>query len=242
MESWAAPLAAFPGSRRVAFPYFPDPSRVVLDLAIQAAGRISVPVSVGAPARLAEGCARVEIEDLPPGEDREGEALLEVGMGGTGGAVVLGPDGEPAELSQAELIAAAERIGQEIPPGRPGGRDVLVLGGRLEEPAERALLAWAIVAGAALLLEPVREGLVATAVWARPTVFAGTAGEVARLRHSIESEGSRWWRRRPRPPFGRLRAVIRTDAAEAAAEDAGFWEELGVVLLPQSGKAVVYSS
>ncbi len=153
--------------------------------------------------------------------------------------MVRGPDGAPVELSQADLISRAESLRQQIPAGKPGKRDILVLAGDLAEPAERTLLAWATVAGAALLLEPLRESLVGTAVWARPTVFAGTAEETARLRQAVEREGSRWWRRRPRLPFGRLRAVLQTDTAEVAPGDVARWAEHGVTLLPQSGKAVV---
>ena len=141
----------------------------------------------------------------------------------------------PVELSQADLISMAEGLQRELPPARPGEREILVLAGDLSDPAERTLLAWATVTGAALLLEPDRESLVGTAVWARPTIFAGTIAEVARLRQAVEREGGRRWRRRSRLPFGRLRAVIRTDPTDQAT----FWTDRGVKLLPQSGKAVV---
>jgi hypothetical protein len=133
----------------------------------------------------------------------------------------------------------AESLQRALPPARPGEREILVLAGDLADPAERSLLAWATMAGAALLLEPDRESLVGTAVWARPTIFAGTIGEVARLWQAVERERARRWRRKSRLPFGRLRAVIQTDAAEIPPEQAAAWTECGVRILPQSGKAVV---
>jgi hypothetical protein len=114
------------------------------------------------------------------------------------------------------------------------GREILVLGGAPAEPATRALLSWATVAGAALILEPDPGSVVGTAVWARPTLFAGAAEEVARLRHAAERQSRGWLRR-----FGRLRTLLVTEAGPLPAEDDVFWRERGVAMrfLPQCGIA-----
>ncbi|HKH46522.1 MAG TPA: hypothetical protein VKM72_17810 [Thermoanaerobaculia bacterium] len=141
-----------------------------------------------------------------------------------GGAVV-----RKAVLLQGDLIAAAKRVGREIPELAAGRRHVLVLGGFAGDPAERALLAWATVAGAALLLEPEPMSYVPTAVWARPTVFAGTAADLVRLRAAAERDeaGFKIFRRRRRLPFGRLSAVLVTEG-ELPPEETAFWGERGV--------------
>lgn len=134
-----------------------------------------------------------------------------------------------AVLSQEDLAAVAARLGREIPEPGEGRRHVLVLGGFAGDPAERSLLAWATVAGAVLLLEPEPAHSVQTAVWARPTVFAGTAAELVRLRAAAERDeaGFKLFRRRRRLPFGRLRAVLTT-GGELPPEERRFWEERGV--------------
>lgn len=141
-----------------------------------------------------------------------------------GGAVVRG-----AALSQGDLAGAAERLRGEIPALPDGRRHVLVLGGFAGDPAERTLLAWATIAGAALLLEPEPAHIVQTAVWARPTVFAGTAADLVRLRAAAERDeaGFRIFGRRRRLPFGRLRTILVMEG-ELPPEERTFWEERGV--------------
>jgi hypothetical protein len=144
----------------------------------------------------------------------------------SGGAVV-----REAVLLQSDLLAAAERLSREIPSLPGGRRHVLVLGGFAGDPAERALLAWAVAAGAALLLEPDPMSYVPTAVWARPTVFAGTAADLVRLRAAAERDeaGFKIFGRRRRLPFGRLSAVLVTEG-ELPSEEETFWGERGVRL------------
>ena len=152
---------------------------------------------------------------------------------------VRGPAGEAVELTAAGLADAADRIARLLPPGER--REILVLGGALEEPATRALLSWATVAGAALLLEPDAANVLGTAVWARPTVFAGTADEAARLRRAAERHDRGWLRRLRRPgvPFGRLHSVLVTEPGPLPREDEDFWRRRGVAVrsLPQCGIA-----
>lgn len=176
--------------------------------------------------------------------------LSDLAVQAAGGTVIVrGPGHEPRELTAADLAAAADKIARAIEgptPAEREGRDILVLGGALDDPVTRALLSWATVAGAALLLETDPGNVLGTAVWARPTVFAGTADEAARLRRAAERYDQGWLRRlvrilgrRPGLPFGRLRALLVTDPGPLPQDDETFWRERGVALrfLPQCGIA-----
>ncbi|HYG65224.1 MAG TPA: hypothetical protein VEL74_21770, partial [Thermoanaerobaculia bacterium] len=72
------------------------------------------------------------------------------------GAVVRvrGSGDEWQEWGAEDLGAAADAVAREVAPAGPpaGGREILVAGRPLAEPAERAVVAWAILQGAALLL------------------------------------------------------------------------------------------
>lgn len=141
----------------------------------------------------------------------------------TQGGVVAGG----IEISSEDLAAAAERL--KIPAVAAGRRDVLVLGGFAGSWPERLMLSWATVTGAALLFEPHAPSFVQTAVWARVTVFAGTAADLVLLRAAVERDeaGFRIFRRKRRPPFGRLRAVAVT-AGDLPVEERSFWAERDV--------------
>jgi hypothetical protein len=135
-------------------------------------------------------------------------------------------NGRPAELSATDLIATAERIQKQIEPS--GGRDIVVHSGSLEIPEERAMLSWATLAGAAVVLEPNPALRVATAAWVRPTVFHGTAAELRSLQTWAEKEKKGWLRRRPRLPFRRLRSVLVTGSEGLRVEEEAFWADRGV--------------
>jgi hypothetical protein len=155
---------------------------------------------------------------------------------------VRGPDGTFLELTPEDLAAAADALAREIVPIE--GRQILVLSTDRNDPATRAVLSWATVHGAALLLEPERETVLGTAVWARPTVFLGSIDEIARLRRAAENQGTGWLRRlrspkQPRRPLGRLRTVLSTEPGPLSPEDESFWRDRGVRVrfLPQCGIA-----
>jgi hypothetical protein len=133
-------------------------------------------------------------------------------------------EGSPVELGIAEMMAIADRVQAEIAPARrTGDREIVVLGGPLEAPEERAMLSWATVTGAAVALE-LSPGLrIATAAWVRPTVFHGTAEEIAALRAWVEKKKKRDL------PFGRLRTLL-VAGGELREEEAAFWRERGVKL------------
>lgn len=224
---WSGRCAGLPRDARIAFSYEPRPEAVVFDLAIQAAGRTSAPQSGSFPDP--PGALRAPV---PPWDDDPVPSPWEGEPPEPGGAVVRSAAGDPVALSPSSLIRMAEDLQGRLPPLPPGNREILVLAGPLERPEERALLSWATVAGAALLLEPDPGSLVGTAVWARPTVFAGTAEEAARLRQAVGRDGRRWLGRRSRLPFGRLRAVVVTDAGSVSSEEEVFWKERGVAVSP----------
>jgi len=138
-----------------------------------------------------------------------------------------------------------------LPPTSLGQREILVLSGLLDAPMSRALLSWGTVAGAALLLEPDPASALGTAVWARPTIFAGSVAELAGLRIAAQRQGrgllQRLLRRPPGLPFGRLHTVFVTEPGPLESEDKAFWTRRGVAVrtlpgtlsrfLPQSGIA-----
>lgn len=86
------------------------------------------------------------------------------------------------------------------------------------------MLSWATVTGAAVALEPEPGLRIATTAWVRPTVFHGTAEEIAALRAWVEKG-----RRRRGLPFGRLRTVL-VAGEELGRKEAAFWSGRGVKL------------
>lgn len=137
-------------------------------------------------------------------------------------------------------------------------REVAVTTGALDRAGERLLLVWSLATGGALVLEQ-PAARVATAAWARPTLFVGGREEVRRL----ATEAAEWeaaWRRgwtaalrrglrrlagRPAAsalPFGRLHTVVVADGVAAGsaaprpdpdtaptAPDVLFWSRHGVI-------------
>lgn len=166
----------------------------------------------------------------------------------TPGGVVVGEGGEtaPRELSFPELLEIASRLAREIDPAAreaPGfrvrrGRDIVVSARPLGDPGERSLLSWALLAGAAVVLEPRSGAHVATAAWARPTVFAGTAAEVEALARAAEVYRSpfprrllrRLLRRPPARPFDRLHTVLLR-AGSIPGELEREWRQRGARIL-----------
>jgi hypothetical protein len=127
-------------------------------------------------------------------------------------------DGAPAAEELAAGVAA--RLADESATGRalavldaliaPGGRrDILVARRPWADPFEAGLLLWAVARGHALVLEPVRAAWVPTLAWARPTLLALAAAEIAPLGAALESLAPRWGRGRWLAARGaRLRTVL----------------------------------
>lgn len=174
-----------------------------------------------------------------PMADLSFEAILaDLALQAAGQTVtVRGSGDQTLALTAADLAQAAEALSRELPERLE--REILVLGGSPDDPATRALLSWATVAGAALLLEHDPGSVLGSAVWARPTLFAGAAEEIAGLRRAAERQEGGWLRRlrkQPRQPFSRLHTVFSTDLPLPAEEEI-FWRERGVKVrfLPQCG-------
>lgn len=201
LRSWAERLQVHPAGSRAAFLDRSDPESILLDLAVQAAGLVSVPV----PER---GEEPLWIDPFPP-ESASSRPLERE----PGGAVV-----RTGEWSAADLVAAGERLREVIQPQKK--REIVVLGGPLQEPAERTMLAWATLEGAAVVLEPNPSLRAATAAWVRPTVFHGTPEQIAGLRRSVKKV------RKGSLPFRRLRTVLVT--GELAAAEEAVWRGWGV--------------
>lgn len=223
---------------RLAFRYEPRPAAVLLDLAIQAAGAVSVPASPRSPEWASESAPeRPEGMDgwvEPPGVlDPERPApRAAVWPGGLpadppAGVGVREPDGAVREISAPALAAAARELAQRIGSRERDipSREIVVSARPLEDPEERLLLAWALQTGAAVVLEPRPESHVVTARWVRPTVFAGGVTEVVALAREAESYRS--------PPLRRLGRWLRRRWGGEASGALPF-DRLGTVLLRPS--------
>jgi hypothetical protein len=154
------------------------------------------------------------------------------------------------ELSFANTLKAAARIAAALPPERDLGRserEVVVFGGHPGERDDRAVFTWALLAGAAVVLEPEPSAVVPTAVWVRPTLFHGDTARLAALRRALEGQpeplSSRLarllrGRRAPSPappaavrgPLGRLHTLVLTGSAPLSEDDRAFWRARGVTV------------
>jgi hypothetical protein len=218
--------AAPPGIEAVEFGARPAPEIVALDIAIQGLGWTSRPAPAGEPVLLP---ARLAVA-LPPFERRRETQAPPAPV--AGGATVVREDGGELRLGQTELIAQALRLDGALPAAPR--RDVLVFHRPLVEPGARALLAWATLAGAALLLQPEPSHLAASVLWSRPTLLAGNADELATVREALVRAEPRLDRlRRRRGALGRLRAVVVLDAedAGAVASETRFWRDSGATVV-----------
>jgi hypothetical protein len=156
--------------------------------------------------------------------------------------VVTDAAGRWCALPQPELMAAVARVETVMgaPPvhrRRSRRREILVAGWPLQQWPARLLTAWAITAGAALVLEADPARRQGTVLWARPTVFYGGGADLAALRHHVEATAPRARRRHrsrtPALPLGRLRTLFQPDPPAPA--EAAFWQQRGARLLQLPG-------
>ena len=182
-----------------------------------------------------------ENEHVPPPPPAVAEALR----------VIAGPPpagDSPAFRQLAEIAAslrvhAARAFGAVLAMGAPPGQrhDVVVLAPPF---ADDPLFDWAVVAGAALVVEPSPANLAATAAWARPTVFRGTAADLAALARdaaAAERTGFAAWLRTlrrllgqdapPPLPFARLHTLLLPDPPPPE-ETLTYWRHRNTRLLP----------
>jgi len=157
------------------------------------------------------------------------------------GSVLVTDEDRWREVSQGDLIAEVEELGARLASPNPQRRsrrtaaarrsarprrDVLVLPRPLADPAGRRLAAWSLAAGAALVLEPDRVHLAATAAWVRPTVFAGDAAEIEALRALVDAGRSR----RRGLPLGRLHTVAVLGGEALPAAERAYWTGRGAAV------------
>lgn len=150
-----------------------------------------------------------------------------------------------AELAAGAEAAAAAAVRAILAMGAPvrPRREIVVVAPPFAGEGEGMLFAAAVVDGAAVVVEPSRAALVATAAWARPTIFRGEGGEIVALAGeaaAAERTGlSGWWRRvlrllgadpPPPLPFGRLHTLLVAGPTPAEA-DLAFWRRRGTRVL-----------
>jgi hypothetical protein len=215
----------------------------------EAAGEVARLERAGPPAEgLDEGAVTAGAGEAAV-PDAVGEAL----------EAVAGPrpaGGSPAFLEIAALgaraqaaAAAAFGAGLALAAPRRPRREIVVLAPPFAEergadPGASLLFAWAVLAGAALVLEPSPPALVATAAWARPTLFRGPAADLAALAREAEAaerHGFSPWLRRlrhhlapeapPPLPFARLHTLLLA-GPPPPAESLTFWHTRGTRVLP----------
>lgn len=239
---WTERLAAaLPPGTRAGFLWQPRPDALALDLALQAAGLVSVPLAHpsqdelqrrGVAAWVGPPMENLPAVDLPPWPETDPpQPPSPIPFSRpTGGAVTVDPDGSVREWPHAALGELAERVDSQLSRSMAleEGREILVAGRSLEETAERAVIAWATIQGAALLLAPTPQERAATAAWVRPTVFHGTAAEAAALRRLDRPR--RFRLRRSAIPFGRLHTLLVTGPDELPAAEAEAWAARGTAV------------
>src|SRR6185295_1561785 len=239
----AALLAHLSSGARVAFPSVAGAggaAAILVDLAIQAAGLVAVPLAVRAgESGLAQTLAAAGAEAFvaPPGFapglglpaiDLPDLAALDGEVPDRAGSIAVAAGSDPGDLRvvpAADLDAASSAVTALL--ARPAKREIAVVGLPSQDPAERAFLAWGEITGAALVLEPWAVHRVATASWARPTVHCGPAAELAAL--LAKAGGSRRGRK---PPFGRLHTVFCSEPGALGPGEIEAWARLGVAAVP----------
>lgn len=191
---------------------------------------------------------------FPEGPDwrwRSLRSVAEMAAGRTPPVAALVP---VVELLAGPDVPCPPPAWQLLPPA-PGtrGGEVTVLTRAPSRPAGRLLVAWSLLAAGALVVEPAAAARVGSAVWARPSLFLGDAGEVAALAAAAarfeRGRPGHWWRRvraaagrpaPPRRPFGRLHTLVLAPPAPgtppaAVGVDTAFWRRRGVCCVDLRG-------
>jgi hypothetical protein len=172
---------------------------------------------------------------------------------GRPGAGELSAKGIVVEPEAVELLDGFLRaaIGEDsdsteaaqIPDPEPRApRDVWISWRSLTDPAEAAIARWAIVSGAAILVEPGPALHPELFAWARPTVLSGEAEELFLLADRVEALAPRFLRRRwLRQRGARLRLVLvaGTSAPETLRQLGERWRYLLPEFTPRIEPVVV---
>src|SRR6185436_15024281 len=201
---------------------------------VQLAGAFAVPVVEGDEAAAPELAAWLPVGDEPAPQEvgaRIVERTLDEAYGNaadrerraaTGGALARKSDAWQ-RWSPSDLTAAA---GALVRPAQPRDRPIALVAGDLAAAEERAWLAWAVTAGAALVL-PGDPAFAAWAIfWPRPTDVCLPAEQLAPVRELLATLGT------PRIQRSRLSRLCRllVYGGEPSADEALAWPALGVPL------------
>ncbi len=225
---------AVAGGTRVGFRARQHPDAVAAGLAIQAAGRVAVPVPVDRHLAAEVGCgAWAEVGDEASAEpgglagvalpaalsplDQTSRRPLDLDADSAAGAVHLP---ERGELEPRASMAAAGRLegeglAGELLPAR--GRAIVCASPALDLPSALVLESWTLLRDAAWVLEPDPATFLATVLWARPTLVWGLAGELELLAERLRTRKHR--------RHSRLSAIVVAGGGELDPEP---WSELGV--------------
>ena len=128
---------------------------------------------------------------------------------------------EAVDLLGGFLRAARRGSGSVavLPATEPGAtRDIWISWRPLDHPAELALAQWAIVAGAAILVEPGANLHPELFAWARPTIVSGSVEQLLELAARLESLAPRFFRRRWFRQRGERLRLLLVDGDAGAAE------------------------
>ncbi len=207
---------AAPGAR-IAFAEAPSLPAFALDMTLLDGGWVSVPLPESLMAEGRGGAdaiatARLSFAGRVPKIALEVEILKAQDetktRSGPGGVAVAVEEGRRAvrPLSWLEEAAAAlsEVVGAAESTGLAPARDILLSWRPWSIASERALLAWALASGAAIIFEPQRAAAAATVGWLGPTVLQGSGSELSSLADRLSSARGSMTRRRLR----RLRTVL----------------------------------
>lgn len=222
-----------PGAR-VGYRWRPTPEAVAADLGIQLAGAVAVPAVEGDEAALPELAAWLPVGEEPAPEEvraqvvertldeHYGNAASREARAATGGALVRRHDQWQAWL-RGDLTKAAAALDV---PRHSSRRPIALVAGDLAAAEERAWLAWAIGAEAALVL-PGDPAFAAWAIfWPRPTDVCLPCEQLAPVRELFATLGT------PRIQRSRVKRIHRlvVFGAEPSPDERTAWQALGVSL------------
>ena len=240
-QRWVSALhrARLAGGARVGYRWRPAPETVAADLGIQAAGAVAVPVVeedeaamppldgwlTPAGETMPDGLAAIGVSPADRGDDDASipHALIAQTWRAGGALVRHGDSWQPWEVSELARAATALAVS---PPRR--GRPIALVAGDLAAAEERAWLAWALAAGAALVL-PTDPAFAAWAMfWPRPTDVVLPAEQLFAVRGLLASLAT------PRVQRRRLKRLARLVVwgGEPPNYETTAWGELGVTLTP----------
>ena len=115
-------------------------------------------------------------------------------------------------------------------------RDVWISWRPLTHPAELMLARWAIVSGAAILVEPGAGLHPELFVWARPTLVSGTVEELLALAGECSRLAPGWFRQRWFRQRGERLRLLLVEGGPSPAELArveSCWRDLSQLLAPR---------